>query len=961
MRPTDPGSGPSRATTPLPILLASLAILGGSALLAQTLSGEPRGKPSATAAVDSLWRAGQRDSAAALTAILVRQARATGDSVALMDLQLRAGRQARLLGPAAEAEGGLREALAMATARADTARRLAALRWLSVVTELRGRGDEARDLSESLRVEAAAAGDARHAAWGHIGLAWHALQGGRTADAEEQYESAAALFAGGGDLEGELWSLLGLGLTRTRAGRLRAAIAAYQRAADLAASHGERLTEAIALNDLAAIDFYLGDPVRAIAQFERSRAIHRELGSWRETIRPTLNIALCLGELGLFPAAEESLQAGLELCRDRGYSDLEPLVLTHQARLSARRGRTNEAARRFREILTADEKGSMGPLSMRSRLQCLEGAAEALTALGSAAAALELLGEAHELLRERDDGEMAARIGVRLAQAMLALGRHEDGLREARRAAQWAGRRGQNQETIDALIEAASAWRALAVPDSARATLVRAAEIWDSDRARSLDPTWRERRGMTGPRIYTSLAALMLAEADSAARRAAFDRLQAFKSRTLLERLLDPGGERSRPGQNPPAPLADLATLQRSILRPGELLLDFYLGPDTSLAWAVTRDTAAVVGLPPGGRLDPMLLYYHQLVSQPPARRAERASLEPIQRTGALLARTLLGELDALIERSETIIVAPDGRLGLISPGELARHLRPGSPAGQARRAGGSRRWVQVPSATILAQTRTASRAVESRPARILAVAGSHSSRGQLLRGSAREVRQLERRFRHARVVMAPRDGSALVARLHAAEVLHFASHLAIDEQSPWQSELCFSPAGSPGNLRAAEISALRLPARLAILSNCSSASGQVLSGEGILGVASAFLSAGVPAVLAARWPVDDDATADFMLQIYDLLAAGETVAAAVARAQDIVASRADTEHPFFWAAFVVLGDGDVRLELASRPGWIRLLAAGLAAMALLLAMGIAARRGRSDRPPPGASPRTPA
>ena len=62
---------------------------------------------------------------------------------------------------------------------------------------------------------------------------------------------------------------------------------------------------------------------------------------------------------------------------------------------------------------------------------------------------------------------------------------------------------------------------------------------------------------------------------------------------------------------------------------------------------------------------------------------------------------------------------------------------------------------------------------------------------------------------------------------------------------------------------------------------NCGSASGAVISGEGMVGSASGFLSAGVPTVLATLWPVRDSDALAFTRRFYGELADGRTAAVA--------------------------------------------------------------------------------
>jgi hypothetical protein len=79
-----------------------------------------------------------------------------------------------------------------------------------------------------------------------------------------------------------------------------------------------------------------------------------------------------------------------------------------------------------------------------------------------------------------------------------------------------------------------------------------------------------------------------------------------------------------------------------------------------------------------------------------------------------------------------------------------------------------------------------------------------------------------------------------------------------------------------------------------------------------VLGLTSAFLSAGVSSVVATLWPVDDVVTADLMDAFYTGLADGKTVASALRGAQLRIRADKKTRHPFYWAGFVVVGDGDV-------------------------------------------------
>lgn len=175
-------------------------------------------------------------------------------------------------------------------------------------------------------------------------------------------------------------------------------------------------------------------------------------------------------------------------------------------------------------------------------------------------------------------------------------------------------------------------------------------------------------------------------------------------------------------------------------------------------------------------------------------------------------------------------------------------------------------------------------------------------------------------------------------AWLAGYDLLHIATHARSDDRNAWQSaiELRGASADDPGvRLRAADLAARRLDARMAVLSSCSSALGRTLSGEGVLGLSSAFLAAGVPTVVATLWAVDDGTTARFMLHFYEQLARGRTAGAALTLARDEIRRIEECAHPFYWAGYILVGDGDVGVSLRKAPSfgyryWVALVAAGL-------------------------------
>ena len=145
--------------------------------------------------------------------------------------------------------------------------------------------------------------------------------------------------------------------------------------------------------------------------------------------------------------------------------------------------------------------------------------------------------------------------------------------------------------------------------------------------------------------------------------------------------------------------------------------------------------------------------------------------------------------------------------------------------------------------------------------------------------------------------------------------VIHFATHGIIDTRYPDLSALALSgvdAAGAPtrGLLGLPDIYALHLNADVVVLSACETALGRDIRGEGLLGLTQGFLYAGTKSVVASLWPVADRATAELMQRFYQhMLRDGLRPADALRRAQLSIAAEPLWNHPYYWSAFVMLGD----------------------------------------------------
>jgi hypothetical protein len=393
--------------------------------------------------------------------------------------------------------------------------------------------------------------------------------------------------------------------------------------------------------------------------------------------------------------------------------------------------------------------------------------------------------------------------------------------------------------------------------------------------------------------------------------RTAFDRMERFKTRTLLERMRGPRGSDLPPPTLPSAWIG-LTRFQRERLGAGELLLEFASGRDTTWLFAVTRDTCCVAGLPPARRLESALGLARDLLGAPPLdRAAEEVAAEIARGAGEIV----FGPMRGLLRGARTVLVAPDGSLHRVPFAALV-------PPGEREPLAATRVVVRLPSATLLALSRP-NRPVEGRG--MLAIAGASKPSGSPLAGVEREVRELARRFADVRIWSASGSrGEPAPGPFGGYRALHIAGHSIANDQFPWRSGFVIARDAGGGDslLTAGEVAGRRLQAQLVVLSSCESAGGREHLGEGVAGLSTAFLAAGVPAVIATLWPVDDRITADLMLRLYDRLARGEPAGEALRQAQLEIRARPATRHPYYWAGFTLIGDGNVRLPLQRRPSW---------------------------------------
>jgi len=119
----------------------------------------------------------------------------------------------------------------------------------------------------------------------------------------------------------------------------------------------------------------------------------------------------------------------------------------------------------------------------------------------------------------------------------------------------------------------------------------------------------------------------------------------------------------------------------------------------------------------------------------------------------------------------------------------------------------------------------------------------------------------------------------------------------------------------SQGIVTAEKILGLRLRGtELVVLSACDTGVGEVKSGEGVFGLRRAFTQAGTKGLVMSLWSVPDRETKELMIEFYKNLLSGkmnrnQALRQAVLTQMQVVRARYSQAHPFFWGAFVFLGE----------------------------------------------------
>lgn len=338
---------------------------------------------------------------------------------------------------------------------------------------------------------------------------------------------------------------------------------------------------------------------------------------------------------------------------------------------------------------------------------------------------------------------------------------------------------------------------------------------------------------------------------------------------------------------------ASLAEIQQN-LPPDTTLVSYFVLSNSSLAFVMTADDFTTVSLPAGREV---LLVQVETLRLTDFARLDETHLASLRQLYDWLIAPLFPHL-----QTDRLIIVPHNVLHYVPFAALTdgeRHLLD------------EYTLTSLPTAGILPFL-----AEKRKPQMdsILALGRPTSDEPGLsvLQFAPEEVETITALFGSHPLLDAAATESQVLAYGGQNNILHLAAHGKYNAANPLFSAIYLAADGAnDGRLTVQEIYELDLSSatNLVTLSACETQVGEFSAGDEVVALNRTFLYAGTPSVIASLWNVNDAATTLLMQQFYTHLRNGLSKAAALRQAQ--IDTRRQYPHPFYWAGFVLTGEGD--------------------------------------------------
>jgi len=382
-----------------------------------------------------------------------------------------------------------------------------------------------------------------------------------------------------------------------------------------------------------------------------------------------------------------------------------------------------------------------------------------------------------------------------------------------------------------------------------------------------------------------------------------------------------------------------------AVLHPGEHALSYVLGAHGSFLFSVSRDTVLAYRLPPRDLIEAKVQRFLDI--QASALPDEVMASARAQLHGMLLAPAL-----ADLEAGDRVFLILDGLL----------HRLPFVYLGDPEPLVVRHEVCRVPSLQTLGYLRQRALVRAAQSGAVVSVGSRGGEAGRrhpfsdlpvhALLSAEAEARMMGKVLANATVLVGDQAVESTVRdRLPRAQLIHFAAHSDVNQVDVRRTHLVLNRTDGPddGLLMWPEIITLPLSADLVTLASCRSADGVLTRGEGIGGLAQAFLHAGSRCVLGSTIDLPDQDARRLMRHFYEHLAEGLTAAAALRQVQLMLLDHeVEVELRAAGESLVLVGDGAVvPRNLEARPPRARWAGLMVLALGLIGCVTLAMRRSK--------------
>lgn len=330
-------------------------------------------------------------------------------------------------------------------------------------------------------------------------------------------------------------------------------------------------------------------------------------------------------------------------------------------------------------------------------------------------------------------------------------------------------------------------------------------------------------------------------------------------------------------------------------------LLFYWLGEKQSFLWAITPSKASLFPLPPASEIDSLVQRYRKSLNGP-----EDALVS--SNDGRSLYSILLAPAKAVLANNAKVFIVPDGSLNNLNFETLV--VDEPKP----------HYWIEdadvmnASSLRVLASSfgREGARD-KNRPPKLLLIGDSVAPSKEYpeLPRAGEQMASVARHFSGSQERVFQREEATPAAYLTSSPQkfshIHFVAHGTASRLSPLDSAIVLSKSPIETDsfkLYAREIVQHPMHADLVTISSCYGAGSRAYSGEGLVGLAWAFLRAGAHNVIASLWEVTDASTEQLMDRFYDELNSGASPDAALRAAKLSLLHGSAFHNPFYWAPF---------------------------------------------------------